>query len=336
MKKYILIDTANLYFKSRYVASRMSTDEEKLGMSLHLTFSSIQSVIRRFGGSDECHIVFCTEGRSWRKDFYTPYKANRAVNRASLTDEELALDALFWETYEELITYLREKTNVSVLRCPTAEADDLIARFIHLHPEDEHYIISSDTDFLQLIAPNVKQFNGVNDQFITLEGYFDSRDRPIKDSKTKEPKTLGDPAWILFEKCIRGDSSDNVFSAYPGVRTKATKKTIGLLDAFADRFEKGFNWNSMMMNRWTDHNGVEHRVLDDYNRNVTLIDLKAQPDDVKAAVDASIREGLKTEPVQNVGFHFLKFAGKHNLAKIGEQATHFGKWLNSAYTGELK
>jgi 5'-3' exonuclease len=325
-----------MFFKSRYVASRMSSDEEKVGMALHLTLNSVQSVVRRFGGSEDCHVVFCTEGRSWRKDFYAPYKANRAVKRASLTDAEVELDTMFWETYEGLIEYLKTKTNVSVLRCATAEADDLIARFIHLHPEDEHYIISSDTDFVQLIAPNVKQFNGVNDQFITLEGYFDSRDRPIKDTKTKEPKLVGDPQWLLFEKCMRGDTSDNVFSAYPGVRTKSTKKTIGLTEAYADRHTKGFNWNSMMLNRWTDHNGVQHRVLDDYNRNVTLVDLTAQPQEVKDIVDQSIREGLSVAHVSNVGIHFMKFTAKHNLVKISEQATYFAKWLNTPYSGVLK
>ena len=334
--RYILIDTANMFFKSRYVASRLSTDDEKVGMALHLTMNSVQSVVRRFGGSEDCHVVFCTEGRSWRKDFYKPYKANRAVNRQALTEEELALDTLFWETYESFVDYLRERTNVSVLRCPTAEADDLIARFIHLHPEDEHYIISSDTDFVQLIAPNVRQFNGVNDQYITLEGYFDSRDRPIKDSKTKEPKLVGDPKWLLFEKCMRGDTSDNVFSAYPGVRTKSTKKSVGLMEAYADRVTKGFTWNNLMLQRWTDHEGVEHRVLDDYTRNVTLVDLTAQPQEVKDTVDASIREGLRTEPVQNVGFHFMKFCSKFDLVKISEQATFYAKWLNNTYQGVLK
>jgi 5'-3' exonuclease len=334
--KYLLIDSANMFFKSRYIASRMSSDEEKVGMALHLTFNSVQSVIRRFAGSEDCHVVFCTEGRSWRKDFYTPYKANRATKRASLTEAEIELDTMFWEAYEGLLEYLRDKTNVSVLRCPTAEADDLIARFIHLHPEDEHYIISSDTDFVQLIAPNVNQFNGVNDQYITVDGYFDYKGNPVKDSKTKEPKLVGDPQWLLFEKCMRGDTSDNVFSAYPGVRTKSTKKSVGLLEAYADKDKRGFNWNNLMLHRWTDHNGAEHRVLDDYNRNVTLVDLTAQPQEVKDIVDQSIREGIRRETVSNVGIHFMKFTAKHNLIKISEQAQYFAKWLNRAYEGALK
>jgi hypothetical protein len=134
---------------------------------------------------------------------------------------------------------------------------------------------------------------------------------------------------------MRGDTSDNVFSAYPGVRTKSTKKTIGLTEAYADRHAKGFSWNTMMLSRWTDHNGVEHRVLDDYNRNVTLVDLTAQPQEVKDIVDQSIRDGLKTDITPGVGFAFMKWCAKYELTKISEQATYFAKWLNSPYSGVL-
>ena len=41
-------------------------------MALHLTLSSVNQVVRKFGID---HVVFCLEGRSWRKEFYKPYKA---------------------------------------------------------------------------------------------------------------------------------------------------------------------------------------------------------------------------------------------------------------------
>lgn len=333
--KFILIDTANIFFKSRHIASRHSDDWEKVGMALHLTFAGVQSVVRKFGGSEPCHVVFCTEGRSWRKDFYEPYKRNRAVRNAALTEKEQELDKMFWESYEAMITFLTEKTNVSVLRCPTAEADDIIARFVQLHPTDEHYIISSDGDFAQLISENVKQYNSMAGHLITIDGYYDDRGREVKDKKTNAHKKLEEPGWLLFEKCMRGDTSDNVFSAYPGVREKGTKNKIGLREAYADRVSKGFNWNNMMLQRWTDHNGVEHRVLDDYNRNVTLCDLTAQPKEVIDAVDESIKTGLRVQPVSGVGIHFMKFAGKYELTKISEQAESYARWLNSPYKGAL-
>lgn len=333
--KYILMDLANLFFKSKHIASRASSEWEKIGMALHLTFSSVQSIVKRYAGGEPIHVVFCLEGRSWRKEFYEPYKRNRAVKNASLTPAEVELDKVFWETYEHLTTYLREKTNVSVLRCPVAEADDIIARFVHLHPGDEHYIVSSDSDFAQLIAPNVKQYNSVSGHLITVDGYYDDRGRPVKDKKSGEHKLLGDPGYLLFEKCMRGDTSDNVFSAYPGVRTKSTKKSVGLMEAYADRNTKGFNWNNLMLQRWVDHEGTEHRVLDDYNRNVILCDLSAQPQEIKDLVDGAIREGVRRKPNTSVGIHFMKFCSKFELTKISDQAESYSRWINSPYTGDI-
>lgn len=335
MTKYILVDSANLFFKSKHIASRGSDDWEKVGMAIHLSLSGVQSIVRKFGG-DDYHVVVCLEGRSWRKDFYKPYKANRAVRNQALTEAELELDKLFWESYEQFTGFLRDKTNVSVLRCPTAEADDIIARFIHLHPQDQHYIISSDGDFAQLISPTVSQYNSISNQLITVDGYYDDRGKEVKDKKTNQHRKLEEPQWLLFEKCMRGDTSDNVFSAYPGVREKATKNKVGLREAYADRDARGFNWNNMMLQRWTDHNGAEHRVLDDYNRNVTLCDLTAQPQEIKEAVDSCIKTGLKQEKVQNVGIHFMKFCAKFELTKISEQAESYSRWLNNSYGGNLK
>jgi len=328
--KYALIDTANTFFRARHIASRNSTTWEKIGMALHLTLSSVNQTVRKHGID---HVVFCLEGRSWRKDFYKPYKANRALQTAALTEKEAEENQMFWETYDMFTTFLREKTNVSVLRHERAEADDLIARFIHLHPEDDHIIVSSDSDYIQLIAPNVKQYNGVSNHMITHEGYFDDKNRPVIDKKTNQHKKVDDPQFILFEKCMRGDSTDNVFSAYPGVRTKGSKNKVGLLEAYADRGKQGFNWNNMMLQRWVDPDGQEHRVREDYERNRVLIDLTAQPDDIKTLVDDTIKQNVRVKTTPQVGVHFMKFCGKYELNKISEQAEAFARWLNSPYRG---
>jgi 5'-3' exonuclease len=329
---YLLIDTANMFFRARHVAHRASSTEEKVGYALHITLAAINKVAKKFNAD---HVLFALEGRSWRKDFYKPYKANRAVARAALTEAEAEEDRVFWETYDHFTKYLEQGTNCSVVRHPEAEADDIIARWIHLHPQDHHTIVSSDTDFVQLIAPNVNQFNGIQDELITLEGIFDARGREVVDKKTKQPKRIPDPEWLLFEKCMRGDSSDNVFSAYPGVRTKGTKNKVGLMEAFEDRHARGYAWNNLMLQRWTDHNGSEHRVLDDYNRNRQLIDLTAQPDDVKHKVDTAIREQIVHKDIGQVGVRFMRFCGKFDLQKISEQAEQYAQWLNTVYTGTL-
>ena len=135
----------------------------------------------------------------------------------------------------------------------------------------------------------------------------------------------------MFEKCIRGDTSDNVFSAYPGARLKGTKNKIGMQEAFSDKDSKGFNWNNFMLQRWMDHEGVEHRVLDDYHRNRTLIDLTAQPDDIKASLDESIAVQTNAVPVSQVGIHFLRFCGKHDMQRLSEKAETHAEYLNAHY-----
>jgi 5'-3' exonuclease len=330
--KYALVDTANTFFRAKHVASKRSDTWEKVGMALHLTLASTNQIVRKFGID---HVVFCLEGRSWRKDFYKPYKAHRKLDESVMTQAEIEENKMFWETYETFTKFLIEKTNVSVIRQPNAEADDVIARFIHLHPNDHHYIISSDTDYVQLINDNVSQYNGVARELITTEGYFDDKGKLIVDKKTKEQKTLGDPKFILFEKCMRGDGTDNVFSAYPGVRTKGSKNKVGLIEAYADKDKQGWAWNNLMLQRWQDHDKVEHRVREDYERNRILIDLTAQPENIKLAVDNAIVELVRTKVTSQVGIHFMKFCSKFELTKIAEQAETYARWLNSPYEGTV-
>jgi 5'-3' exonuclease len=252
-----------------------------------------------------------------------------------MTESDIEENKMFWETYETFTTFLKEKTNVSILRHPEAEADDLIARFIHLHPNDTHYIVSSDSDYLQLIDTNVFQYNGVENHLVTLDGYFKDNKKPVL-NKDKTPKLLeGKPDYILFKKIIRGDSGDNVFSAYPGVREKGTKNTIGILDAYEDRDKMGYHWNNFMLQRWTDHNGIEHRVKDRYELNKTLIDLKAQPQEIKDKVDEAIRTGVKVVPIGQVGIHLMRFANRYELNKILDNVENYSRWLNSPYKGTV-
>ena len=324
---YILVDTANTFFRARHVIN--GDADIKLGMAFHITLNSIRKAWQQFNGS---HVIFCLEGRSWRKDFYKPYKAQRAAARAAHTEKEADEEKIFWEAFDTFKEFISDKTNCTVMQHPQLEADDLIAGWIQSHPDDNHVIISTDTDFVQLIAPNVKQYNGVMECTITHEGYFDDKGRHIIDKKTQEPKVAPNPEWLLFEKCMRGDTSDNVFSAYPGVRTKGTSKKVGLTEAFEDRNTKGYNWNNLMLQRWTDHNGEEHRVLEDYERNRRLIDLAAQPDDIKAIISDTIASATSSNKnVTQVGIRLMKFCHLYDLKKIADQAQSYAEPLNARY-----
>ena len=325
MATYILVDTMNTFFRARH-AVRGDIDT-KLGMALHATFNSVKKAWRDF---DADHVVFCLEGRSWRKDFYAPYKRNRQVTRDAMTPAQAEEDTLFFEIFDEFKEFISEKTNATVIRHPQLEADDLIAGWVQNHPDDNHVILSTDGDFAQLVAPNCKQYNGISNVTITTEGYFDDNGKPVIDKKTKEAKPAPHPEFMLFEKCMRGDTSDNVFSAYPGVRKKGTKNKVGLIEAFDDKGTKGYNWNNMMLQRWTDHEGVEHRVLDDYNRNVVLCDLTAQPADIREMIDTTIAE-VEPKEITQVGMRLMKFCAKWDLQRIADQAQQFAEAYQARY-----
>ena len=330
--KYLLMDLSNTFFRARHTAHRAQDTWEKIGYSLHIAISSINRVARKFNSD---HVVFALEGRSWRKDFYPPYKRNRSEARSAMTQEQQDEDRMFWETYDHLCEYLRDSTNCSVIRHAEAEADDIIARWIALHPTDQHVIVSSDTDFVQLISPTVSQYNGITGELITHQGHFDDKDRPVIDRHTKQPKAAPDAQWLLFEKCMRGDPTDNVFSAFPGVRTHGTKNRTGLTEAYQDRDRQGFAWNNLMLQRWTDHEGQEHRVLDDYERNRILIDLTAQPDAIKHAIDAEILQQTSARDVGQVGAKFMKFCARFELTRLSDNAAACAQWLNQTYQGGL-
>ena len=325
---FILVDTANTFFRARHVVR--GDNSEKVGMSLQIILNSVRKAWKEFDGK---HVIFFLEGRSWRKDHYAPYKRQRTEARAAQSPSEQEEDRIFWETFDEFKDFVTEKTNCTVLQHPQLEADDLIAGWVQSHPNDDHVIISTDGDFAQLIAPNVRQYNGVAGVTITHEGYFDDKGKPVIDKKTKEAKPAPDPQWLLFEKCMRGDTSDNIFSAYPGVREKGTKNKVGLREAFGDRDSKGWAWNNLMLQRWVDHEGVEHRVLDDFQRNTLLCDLAAQPDEIKALIKETIETGVTANKnVGQVGIRLLKFCARYDLVKVSEQAQSFAEPLNARYT----
>ena len=330
MATFILVDSFNMYHRAKHVAMRGASIDLKIGMAYHIMLSSVKLCYNKFNAD---HAVFCLEGRSWRKDFYTPYKAHRRVAQLAKSSREQEEDQIMFQSYDDMITFLDEKTNVTMLQNPEAEADDMIAVFIQSHPNDKHIIVSSDSDYLQLISDNVTMYDGVQNRIITKDGFFkdDKNMTPMKDKKTKEVLGPIDPEWMLFEKCIRGDTSDNIFSAYPGCRKKGTKNKIGMIEAFNDRTTGGFNWNNFMLQRWTDHNGEEHTVRDDFERNVKLIDLTAQPYDLMVKFVETIAENSVVKTKTGVGMQFLKFCGIHDLQNLAKAPDEMAAILNKSY-----
>jgi len=290
------------------------------------------------------HILFANEGRSWRYDANSAYKANRKVARVAKSIPEQEEDEIMFEALNDLVAYLDTKTNSSLIQCPVAEADDVIALWCQSHPDDDHIIISSDSDFVQLLDDNVSIYDGVMERLLKKDGVYDKNGKKVEfiiksDSKIKtgaiNPNFFHErDDWMkysLFIKCIRGDKSDNVFPAYPGARLKGTKNKIGINEAYDDRESQGWDYNNFMLQKWVDIDGKEVRVKDKYDANKLLIDLTRIPRDVQEAVIESIVEGTTRDPIPQVGVHFLKFCAKWDLQKLSQYPNDFAQMLNAKY-----
>lgn len=354
MSRYAIVDVANLFYRARHVVRGDAFT--KAGMALHIVFRSLRRLHREFRVD---HMVFAVEGKSWRYSIYPAYKAKRRDARALMTEREREEEDVFNQTMDDFVGFLRTKSRCTVLGSQGVEGDDFIARFIQLHPDDEHYILSGDSDFVQLLAPNVHIYDGVNERLISIDGVRDAKGTALEFSVDPANGKLkvGDKAptgfkpeeewWkkALFLKIIRGDPGDGIFSAYPGIRFEGTKKKVGIREAWEDRHEKGFNWNNFMLQRWEklighDADGnkqtQEVRVIDEFEFNSRLIDLTRQPEDVVALMDDTIIAELQKETVGNVGMSFLQFCHRHNLPNLAREAHDHGAYLNAAYAPPAK
>jgi hypothetical protein len=86
----------------------------------------------------------------------------------------------------------------------------------------------------------------------------------------------------------------------------------------------------MMLQRWVDHEGVEHRVIDDYQRNVVLCSLTAQPEEIKQIIKETI-QSVEPKSVEQVGLKLIKFCAKWDMQKIAEYPQTYADPLNAKY-----
>lgn len=333
--KFCIVDVNNLVHRSKHVVRHYNSFDDCVGLTLTIVFNSLKKSYEKFGAG---HCVACFDSYSWRKEVYSEYKAARADKDFSPKKQEES--EIIKRVLVDLKKFLEEYTNVTVLEAPSIEADDFIARWVQLHddPIFEHTIISADGDFKQLVRKGVELYNPIHNVLYTVDGVFyqDGRkprknqrtvrrhgeDWKIKlDKKNGKPEKF-DPEWELFYKCIRGDSSDSIKPAYPRVRETRMRK------AFEDR--GGLEWNNFINSTWGSGTKKQN-VRERYELNKTLIDLTAQPEEVKHKIDKAISEAMDKEKKQLVGAYFGKFCSKYRLNKLMSQSSSITQILSAPY-----
>lgn len=312
---------------------QINPEDVRITNILNTVFNSLLNVFNKF---DADHVVAAFDTRSWRRDFYNDYKSARR-EKVKTPDEEEEL-ALINHVIDQVRDFLQEHTNVTVLECPGAEADDLLARWSQIHHEDEfvNIVVSADSDFKQLVNHNTHLYNPMSYILYTRDGVF-HQDRRKKRTAAHRVMLFGqdwyrrldkndipemfDPEWELFEKCIRGDRGDSITAAWPGVRLTKMKK------AFNGDVKE---WNDFINSTW-GKDGKKHSVRELYERNKTLIDLTQQPEYIQDMLDETIADALDKNRVRMIGAHFGMFCGKFKLKKLLPRSDSFTYMLAKSY-----
>jgi 5'-3' exonuclease len=345
MTTYAIVDASNLFHRCKHATQGDAAT--KSGMAIHICMNSLRKLWRDFSVD---HVVFALDRSSWRKEIYPDYKAHRRVTEALRTKSERDEDEFYFDSMKVFVEFLRTRTNVTVLEAKGCEADDFVARWIDLHPNDDHVILSGDSDFYQLLSDRVKIYDGVKGWTITTTEVLDDKGKPAARERTVTEKVVGkngkvrevkkkvsepilppNPEYELFKKIIRGDSSDNIMSAKPGVRENGSSKKPGIMEAYQDRQGKGYDWTLFMQDEWEDHEGQTVKVQDAYRFNEKLINLHCQPQEIKDLMDATILDAVQKPRKTGVGIYLLRFCEEMALVNIARYPNDFAAILQAGY-----
>lgn len=301
MTKYNIFDISNLLYRC-YYANKSEDDITIAGLAMHQALLTLNKYFNEYK-ADKIIMVF--DRPSWRKDYTKSdkcisekiYKGNR---RQDMTRKEREKYESFLEHLSEFEKLMKQHTSVICFAADGLEADDLVAGVCQMYPDDKITIFSTDKDFMQLLG---------------------NKNITLIDPATNTPRTLeeydNDSEYFMFFKNLRGDSGDNVQSAYPRVRKTRIRK------AWADPLERV----NMMHETWTNHEGKEMTVKEVFKENELLMDLRKQPEEWRELIKKTIKKEMES-PGEYSYFHFMRFLGKYKMERVAKQAESFAQMLS--------
>jgi DNA polymerase-1 len=166
-------------------------------------------------------VVLADGGSTYRKRLSPDYKANRSDKYAEQTAQEKAEFAQFMGEFKNAFTQLEKRGHLTI-RQDGLEADDLAAWIVGKKAEfgiGQIWMVSSDRDWDLLIQDGVSRFSTVTRKEITLDNWEDHYDV--------------EPSMYLTQKCLAGDTGDNV----PGITGIGPKRAVSLIEQYGDLFD---------------------------------------------------------------------------------------------------
>ena len=269
----------------------LTEDQQMAGLAHYIALATLNKYYNRITPD---RVVLTFDRSNWRKAYTKSdqclsgavYKGTR---RQNMSDKQQDAFRRFCEHINEFEDMMREHTGITVLAADGLEADDLMSGVVQMyHEEYDITIVSADQDLLQLLRY----------ESVTLIDPASGNARSLSEYNM-------DADFFVFQKCIRGDVGDNVKSAFPRVRMTR------IVEAYNDAFE----YDKLMKEEWTNAEGKKMVVGDLFNENKLLMDLTAQPTEIKETIESAVEQGFNNPGKYN-NFKFLKFCGKFGLRKV--------------------
>ena len=216
----------------------------------HMILSTLLFYRRKFRDQYGDLVICCDSKKSWRKDIFPFYKANRKSTRAK---DDIDWNGIF-EVINSITQDLKSKFPYAVISVDQAEADDIIGVLAKNYYRNEKVmIVSSDKDFLQL------------QKYYSVDQYSPTQKKLLQSSS---------PYQYLKEHIMKGDRGDGIPNFLSDddtyVTDKRSKKILKTkLEAWKNLDPTEF-CNEKMMRGW--------------KRNQQLVDLSHTPQDIKQKI----------------------------------------------------
>jgi len=272
----LLVDSNNYFlrnFFSRAINAASSNPEFELWK--FITIDHIIQYIWKFKAKEV--ILAVDSSNSWRKLLYPNYKWSRAVGR-----ETSEVDwAQFFKVYHEYLDEIKTSLPFKVLRIDGCEADDVIASLA----KGQSTIISSDSDFNQLISKNVQVFN------------------PHTQKKAEKIDNF------LEIACLNGQRKDDIPNIITPLDWDVTSKERRPI--FGEK--KAQKIINEGLETWLKSNNLEQR----YKIQKALIDLNSLPKAIESRIQKAYNEYSMPE-ADNIGKFFMKYEWRAYMEKLSE------------------
>jgi DNA polymerase I len=209
--RLVVLDSHGILFRAFFaLANSPSPLMTSKGELTFATYGFAESLLRVFDQLKPTHICAAWDapGKTFRHEADEAYKATRRETPADLLPQMARVREML------------EAFNIPIYEMPGFEADDVAGSIARAAADEgiETYIVTLDTDLVQLLGPRVHLF--------MFRPY--QRDTVTYDVKKATERWGFEPPYIVDFKALKGDSSDNV----PGIKGIGEKTAADLIRQF--------------------------------------------------------------------------------------------------------